>query len=75
MTHDSRLKNAYAHNANICMITRNVCIGGIAAVYVWNIIDGIVAKGKPYVSVDGKILSFSPYATPYEGGLALNLTF
>ena len=54
MTHDSRLKQRYAQNANICQITRNICIGGVAAVYVWNVIDGIVAKGKPYVSVDGK---------------------
>lgn len=75
MTHNSSLKNQYAYNANACNIARNVCIGGIAAVYIWNVIDGIVAKGKPYVSVDGKTLSFMPYATAEDAGLAVNFTF
>ena len=75
MTHNSAQKNYYAQNANICNITRNVCIGGVAAVYIWNVIDGIVAKGKPYVSVDGKTLSFMPYATNEDAGLAVNFTF
>lgn len=75
MTHNSSLKNQYAYNANACNIARNVCIGGIAAVYIWNVIDGIVAKGKPYVSVDGKTLSFMPYATTEDVGLAVNFTF
>ena len=75
MTHNSAQKNYYEQNANICNITRNVCIGGVAAVYIWNIIDGIVAKGKPYVSVDGKTLSFMPYATAEDAGLAVNFTF
>lgn len=75
MTHNASLKNYYAQNANICQITRNVCIGGVAAVYVWNVIDGIVAKGKPQVSIDGKTLSFAPYATAEDAGLAVNFTF
>jgi len=75
MTHNARLKSQYAYNANVCNITRNVCIGGIAAVYVWNIIDGIVARGKPYVSFDGKMLSLAPFATYDGGGLAVNFTF
>ena len=76
MTHDSRLKQRYAQNANICQITRNICIGGVVAVYVWNVIDGIVANGKPYVSVDGKkTLSFMPYATIDDAGLAMSITF
>lgn len=75
MTHNSVLKNRYARNANACAITRNICIGGIAAVYIWNVIDGIVARGKPFVSVDGKTLSFMPFATPEYGGLAMNFTF
>lgn len=75
MTHNSTLKQRYAQNANICQITRNICIGGVAAVYVWNVIDGIVAKGKPHVSIDGKTLSFMPYATTEDAGLAVNFTF
>ena len=75
MTNNASLKSRYAQNANICQITRNICIGGVAAVYVWNVIDGIVAKGKPHVSIDGKTLSFMPYATIEDAGLAVNFTF
>jgi hypothetical protein len=75
MTHNSALKQQYANNANACNIARNVCIGGVAAVYIWNIIDGIVAKGKPYVSVEGRTLSFMPFATTDGGGIAMNFTF
>ena len=75
MTNNASLKSRYAQNANICQITRNIWIGGVAAVYVWNVIDGIVAKGKPHVSIDGKTLSFMPYATTEDAGLAVNFTF
>lgn len=75
MTHNSTLKQRYAQNANICQISRNVGIGCVAAVYIWNIIDGMVAKGKPQVSIDGKTLSFMPYATNEDTGLAVNFTF
>lgn len=74
-THNSRDKEYYAQNANICAITRNVCIGGAVALYIWNIIDGAVAKGRPYVSVDGKMLTFSPYVSSNSTGIALNLKF
>lgn len=75
MTHNSTLKQQYANNANACNIARNVCIGGVAAVYLWNIIDGIVAKGKSYVLVDGQTLNFMPFATTDGGGIAMNFTF
>lgn len=75
MTNNSTLKKRFATNANICMVTRNVCIAGAVAVYAWNIIDGIVAKDKRQIQLGSTKLDFSPYATPYEGGLALNLTF
>ncbi len=74
-THSSSLKAQYARNANICAITRNVCIGGAVALYIWNIVDGAVAKGRPYVSVDGKMLTFSPYMSSNSTGIALNLKF
>lgn len=75
MTNNSALKKRFATNANICMITRNVCIAGAVAVYAWNVIDGIVAKDKRQIHLGSAELDFFPYATPNEGGLALNLTF
>lgn len=74
-THSSSDKAKYARNANICAITRNVCVGGAVALYIWNIIDGAVAKGRPYVSVDGKMLTFSPYVSTNSTGIAFNLKF
>ncbi len=74
-THNTKDKERYAKKANICAITRNVCVGGAVALYIWNIIDGAVAKGRPYVSVDGKMLTFSPYVSSTSTGIALNLKF
>jgi hypothetical protein len=74
-THDPRYIEYYAQNANICAITRNVCIGGAVALYIWNIIDGAVAKGRPYVSIDGKKLTFNPYVSSNSTGIALTFKF
>ena len=74
-THNSRDKENYVQNANICAITRNVCIGGAVALYIWNIIDGAVAKGRPYVSVDGKKLTFNPYVSSNSTGIAMTFKF
>lgn len=74
-TRDPRMQEYYARNANTCAIISYVCIGGAVAMYVWNIIDGAVAKGRPYVSVDGKMLTFSPYVSSNSTGIALNLKF
>ena len=74
-THNPSSDEYNARNANTCAIIRNVCIGGAVAMYVWNIIDGCVAKGKPYISVDGKMLTFSPYVSSHSTGIALNIKF
>lgn len=74
-TNNTRIKEHYAHNANICAISRNACIGGAVALYVWNIIDGIVAKGKPNAFKDGKLLTFVPYMSYDATGIAMNLKF
>ena len=49
--------------------------GGAAALYVWNIIDGIVAKGKKQIVIGDARLGFAPFATDQAGGIALNLKF
>ncbi|MBO2525995.1 MAG: hypothetical protein CW341_09910 [Bacteroidetes bacterium] len=74
-THNIKQKEYYAQNSRACAITRNVCIGGAVALYIWNIIDGAVAKGRPYVVKDGKMLTVSPYATYDCTGVAMNLKF
>ena len=74
-THKMSDKKKFAQKARICTITRNACIGGAVALYLWNIIDGAVAKGRTYVAKDGKMLSFSPYYTTESTGIALSIRF
>lgn len=74
-SYQQKLKNYYANCATVCAVSRYVCIGGAVATYIWNIIDGSVAKGRPYVVKDGKMLSFSPYVSTDCTGIALNFKF
>jgi len=69
------MRNYYEKMARICQISQYACIGGAVALYLWNIIDGACAKGRPYVSVDGKMLTFSPYVSSNSTGIAFNLRF
>lgn len=68
-------REIYADNANICALSRNISIAGAAALYVWNIIDGAVAKGNRHVMIGEARIKVAPYAAPDAGGLALSLTF
>lgn len=75
-TYDNSLKQQYEYNAHICSISRNICIAGIAAVYVWNLIDGIVAKGNKRIFVgDLAHLRVLPYADSESGGVAAVVNF
>lgn len=74
-THSFRLKEYYADKAKICAISRDVAIAGAAALYVWNILDGVFAKGKTRITVGEAQLRFAPYVTPETGGLALSVKF
>ena len=75
MTHNSTLKQRYAQNANICQISRNVGIGCVAAVYIWNVIDGMVAKGKTQIPLGTAELHLAPYADYESGGVAARVNF
>lgn len=54
-----------------------VCLGGAAAFYLWNIIDGLASKGKRRVIVKNSYssLSLNPVITPKGGGVSLALNF
>ncbi len=74
-THNAQLRMQYTNNANICGIARNVSIAGFAAVYVWNVIDGIVAKSPLQYAWGETEMRFAPYADFESAGLALNVQF
>ena len=73
-THNSSLKYQYTQNANTWSTVRNVSIAGAVAVYLWNVIDGIAAKGNQHV-LYGHNVSVSPYADFNSTGIALNFKF
>lgn len=81
-TRNPSLMKEYKNKSNDWATARNIFIAGAAAVYVWNVIDGIVAKGKTQIlGPDGKRIAFAPYYTPstYQApesfGLAVNITW
>jgi len=70
-THNASSKQNYVDNANTYENTRNVLIAGAAALYIWNVIDGITAKGKKRVVVLGDTqVNIAPYIAPQYGNLA-----
>lgn len=69
------VRKAYINRANSALLVRNISIAGAAAVYLWNVIDGAVAKGNKHVVVGNAALAMAPYVDPYSAGLAFNFTF
>ena len=75
-THDLARRKHYIDNANMFETVRNVAIAGAAAVYLWNVIDGIVAGGVRHVRITNHAhLNITPMASPNTGGVVLALNF
>ncbi len=69
-THNTYLRNSYINSAHICETISYCAIGSAAVTYVWNVIDGCVAKGKPHI-----IIGVFPYAMLDGGGVSLKINF
>ena len=74
-THDVQDRQNYIDKTNNMQNLRNGFIAGALAVYAWNVVDGIVAKGKKHMEVGRVTMRFAPFATPEAGGLAMNIQF
>lgn len=75
-THDAHKMQTYGNKADNCTNIRNGLIAGAAALYLWNVIDGIAAKGKRKAVMLGDAqLRIAPYAASQSGGIALSLNF
>jgi hypothetical protein len=75
-THSVADIKSYINSADNWKNIRNGCIAGAAALYAWNVIDGLVAKGKKRaVTLGDNTLRIAPYATPYSSGVALAFNF
>lgn len=83
-THDADYKRLYAKRADQFSTARNICIGALGALYLYNLIDAIAAPGARRVVVKGGKTSGSSWhsynitpASP-DGmsiGMAFSLTF
>lgn len=80
-TYNAQDKQNYINNADDMQNLRNGFIAGTTLLYVWNVIDGIVAKGKPHITIqENKHLSIVPYIAPQlegsiTGGISLSFNF
>lgn len=62
---------SYASKADNCRTFRDICIGGAAALYLYNLVDALVANGKKRTIVNKRHLSFEPMASPDYNGFSL----
>jgi hypothetical protein len=75
-THDVRKKQLYADNANNYEMGRNICIGAAAALYVYNLIDAVAAKGRKPIPVKNHTgFRLNPAVSPEYAGLSLAFRF
>lgn len=68
-THSADIKKTYNNNANNAALGRNICIGGLAALYVYNIVDAFVAPGARRIIVTPSATADGQY------GLSASLSF
>ena len=63
-THDTNIKRTYATKRDHFATGRNICVGAVAALYVYNLIDAIAAPGARRVIVhqrpNGNTYAISP---------------
>lgn len=75
MTHNATDIKNYIKKADDMKNIRNGFICGAVAIYAWNVIDGIVSKGKSHIEVGNADMSFSPYTDIQSGGILMAITF
>lgn len=75
-THSPELKRTYIDKANNYATGRDIAIAATCAFYAWNVIDGIIAKGRKHVeSGRAPSMAIAPFWSPEGQGLAMQITF
>lgn len=64
-THDLNARKVYMQRHNNFQLARNLCIGALAGLYIYNIVDAFNTPGAPYVIVQhtdnsGRTYAFAP---------------
>ena len=78
MQEQPKYADFYNDKASNWEMGRNISIGLAAGVWVYNIVDAIVAKGAPRIKVrraGGRDFSIVPFATPEVSGVSLSYRF
>ena len=67
----------YNTKADNCENIRNICIGGAAALYVYNLVDAIAPNGAKRVIIKKKNgnLSINPISSPFYNGVNMAYQF
>lgn len=74
-THDANIIRSYQTKVNQFATIRNICIGGAAAIYVWNIVDALVSPGASHILFNNNDrVSMSP-TTYHNGGVGISATY
>ena len=74
-TQDAGHIKSYTSKANDYRTFRDVCIGGAVALYIYNLIDALVANGSKRTIVKKSGLALYPMASPEGNGLSLSYRF
>ena len=73
-TLDGAKRISYTDKADNCQTARNICIGGAAALYIYNVIDAIATDGRKR-TITNKSLNIYPAITSGYNGVSLSLNF
>lgn len=74
-TKDAKARAHYTDLANTYSTVQYVSIAGAVAVYAWNVIDGLTAKGKKHVVTGNAALAAVPYLGPEGMGVSVSLAY
>lgn len=75
-TNNARLKKQYADKANMFTTVRNISIGVAAAVYVWNVLDAIISRGRDHsVRKNSTSWNLIPVVTDESVAFSVNYNF
>lgn len=75
-TNNAAEKKFYADRANTYTTVRNIGIGTAVAVYVWNVLDAIIAKGNDHRALSyGGPMNLTPVVTNESVALSLSINF
>lgn len=72
---DAKVRTQYTDLANTYSMVQYISLAGAIAIYAWNVIDGITAKGKKHVVTGNAALAVVPSYSPEGFGVGVSLAY